>query len=70
MAEKRETRQCLTRWSDSHVLLAVHHKASHGLTIWVVGSSLTYCRRTGEGTGQWSISPFNKVSSSGNGRMD
>ncbi len=40
-----KTRQGLTRWSDSHVLLAIHHKASHGLTIWVVGSSLTYCRR-------------------------
>lgn len=59
MAVKSKTRQGLTRWSDSHVLLAVHHKASHGLTIWVVGGSLTYCGGTGEGTGQWSIGAFN-----------
>lgn len=32
-----------TRWSDSHVLLAVHDEAPHRLAIWIVGSSLTYC---------------------------
>ena len=36
-------RESLTRWSDSHVLLAVHDEAPHRLAIWIVGSSLTYC---------------------------
>lgn len=59
MAGEDKACQGLTRWSDSHVLLAVHHKASHGLTIWVIGGTLTYCGRMGEGKGQWSISAFN-----------
>lgn len=45
-------RESLTRWSDSHVLLAVHDEAPHRLAIWIVGSSLTYCgwrRRQREG---------------------
>lgn len=45
-------RESLTRWSDSHVLLAVHDEAPHRLAIWIVGSSLTYCgwrRRQKEG---------------------
>lgn len=32
-----------SRWSDSHVLLAVHDETPHRLAIWIVGSSLTYC---------------------------
>lgn len=36
-------RESLTRWSDSHVLLAVHDEAPHRLAIWIIGSSLTYC---------------------------
>lgn len=36
-------RKSPTRWSDSHVLLAVHDEAPHRLAIWIVGSSLTYC---------------------------
>lgn len=52
--EKKEQtrRESLTRWSDSHVLLAVHDEAPHRLAIWIVGSSLTYCgwkRRQREG---------------------
>lgn len=42
MEEKRTRRESLTRWSDSHVLLAVHDKAPHRLAIWIIGSSLTY----------------------------
>lgn len=48
--KKRWThRESLTRWSYSHVLLAVHDEATHWLAIWIVGSSLTYCgwRRQG-----------------------
>lgn len=45
MEEKRTRRKSLTRWSDSHVLLAVHDEAPHRLAIWIVGSSLTYCGR-------------------------
>lgn len=41
---KGQTRSAsLTRWSDSHVLLAVHDETPHRLAIWIVGSSLTYC---------------------------
>lgn len=43
MEVKRTRRESLTRWSDSHVLLAVHDEAPHRLAIWIVGSSLTYC---------------------------
>lgn len=52
MEEKRTRRESLTRWSDSHVLLAVHDEAPHRLAIWIIGSSLTYCgwrRRQREG---------------------
>lgn len=52
MEEKRTCRESRTRWSDSHVLLAVHDEAPHRLAIWIVGSSLTYCgwrRRQREG---------------------
>ena len=58
-------RESLTRWSDSHVLLAVHDEAPHRLAIWIVGRSLTYCgcrrrQREGEREGtEWSISTFN-----------
>lgn len=39
-----------TRWSDSHVLLAVHDEAPHRLAIWVVGSSLTDWMEEGGGS--------------------
>lgn len=70
-ARKEQTRrESLTRWSDSHVLLAVHDEAPHRLAIWIVGSSLTYCgwkEETEGGEGwrdwregmEWSISAFN-----------
>lgn len=43
--ERKGQTRCasLTRWSDSHVLLAVHDETPHRLAIWIVGSSLTYC---------------------------
>lgn len=50
--EAQTLRESLTRWSDSHVLLAVHDEAPHRLAIWIIGSSLTYCgwkRRQREG---------------------
>lgn len=43
--KEQTRRESLTRWSDSHVLLAVHDEAPHRLAIWIVGSSLTYCGR-------------------------